>query len=390
MNAKTKFLFLVAATLGLASCHHKDDVGPVKPPTIETAPNKVLGYITDISGNSISGATITLNSETTTSNSAGYYEFVNIKPGSYIISVDASGMLGETNTLSVATSDVTQYYVWNASLYEDRSVEFNYTVQEGGEAETVTEAMKDNEMAEIEIDVNVDAEDVSENAQLFITPIYTDNSPLLSRAIDSGSHMLVGCILSSSNPNAVIINPINLSFNVGSENASAFKAMVYKNDEWVDADSDINGDAVVVSVKEFGGVGLFTDLTVSQSKSLNNLTFTQSYWDNTGGAYEMNIENATYEYMAGTEFDSKASNPLEALMMEYVARSIGAMHASSMTGTYPINVKLPMGYFLRITGTQEKNSINVKHQQSQVSVTNYGTCSFYVTASNKVHSGGGD
>lgn len=392
MNKKTTFkLFVLAvATVGLSACHHKDDVGPVNPPVIEYAPNKVIGYISGISGKAISGAVVTLNSTTTTSDNYGYYEFDNVTSGTYMISVSAEGMIGESEDITLSASEVTQYYVWNASLYEDRSVNFNYTTEDGGEAETVTESLENNELAEIAIDVNVDADDISEDSQLILTPIYSDESPLLTKALGSGKHMLVGCVLSASNPSAEIVNPINIAFNVGNEDAKDFQAMIYKNGEWVNAESSVNGEAVVVSVKEFGGIGLFADLSVTSSKTLDNLNFTQGYWDNIGGASSIQVENATFEYMTGIEFSKKATNSLEALMIEYVARSLSSLQATKRTGTYPVNVTLPIGYFLRVTGTQEKENLVVRHNQSEITASNYGTCSFYVTSANKDHSGGGD
>lgn len=392
MNKKTflKLFVLAAVSVSMTACHHKDDVGPVNPPVIENAPNKVMGYITGLSGKSIAGAVITLNSESTTSNNEGYYEFVNVTSGSYTISVTATGMLSESDVISLPASDITQYYVWNASLYEDRSVKFNYETETGGESETTTESIEDNELAEIDIDLSIDANDISEDSEIILTPIYSEESSLLTKAVESGNQMLVGCIISASNPKAEIIKPINLTFNVGEDDAADFHAMIYKDGNWVGTESFIQNGAVVVPVMEFGGVGLFSNLTVSSSTTSRNLEFSQSYWDNTGGASSMQIGETSFDYMAGIEFKGKAQNSLEALIMEYIARNLTGLKATKRTSTYPINVSLPMGYFLSITGTQQEINLTVKHNQAEVTATNYGTCSFRVTSDNKIHSGGGD
>src|ERR1041384_3473982 len=60
----------------------------------QTSTGEVNGTLTDPSGSAVPGATVSLISETTkieskvTSNQAGYFTFVNVKPGSYVLRVE--------------------------------------------------------------------------------------------------------------------------------------------------------------------------------------------------------------------------------------------------------------------------------------------------------------
>lgn len=392
MNLKTVFksAFLAVAVI-MTSCHHKDDIGPAVPPTVEPAPNKVMGYVTDVAGKALAGVEITMNDINVTTGSDGYYEFDDVAPGNYDIQASATGMLTTADSFTLESSNVTQYYIWNVSLYADMSVEMDYMYNEGAEAETVTQALPYNQMGEIEIDITVKAEDISEDTHLKLTPIYNENSILLTRnSIESGEHMLVGCVLTASNPNAKIENPIEIYFNVGSDNYSAFKAKTFENGNWVDTESRLEGEDIVVSLTDLGGVALFSNLTVTQSKQTENLQFVQSYWDNTGGASGMNVDEASFTYKSGAEFESTPENHYQALILEYVARTLGSVNTTQKTGYYPIDVVLPIGTFLKISGKQEKNIITVSGQNTSMNVINYGTCSFEVITASQEHSGGGN
>lgn len=67
-----------------------------------TSPGAVSGRITDISnGSSISGATVTLGSASTTTNSTGNYSFSSVTAGSYTLTAKVSGYFTVTNTVNV-------------------------------------------------------------------------------------------------------------------------------------------------------------------------------------------------------------------------------------------------------------------------------------------------
>src|SRR5579859_8206633 len=74
----------------------------------QTATTEVNGTVTDESASVVSGATVKLiNQETkiqdqTTSNSTGYFVFVNVRPGTYVLKAEAKGF----KTTAVAAFDV--------------------------------------------------------------------------------------------------------------------------------------------------------------------------------------------------------------------------------------------------------------------------------------------
>lgn len=390
MKIKTisKFFALTFFAMMAVSCHHKDDVGPVKPPVVEKAPNKLMGYVTDVNGKPISGATVTLNSSVETTDNKGYYEFTNILAGDYTVSAVADGMMEAAETITVSSTDYTQYYFWNACLFKDLSMTFNYTVSDGAEATIVTEASDDNEMAETEINVKADPGVISEDSQLLIIPIYDENSALLTRSLANGDHMMVGCILSCTNPKATISRPINLRFNVSGQNTDSYHAKIFRNNQWINAESYVDGNQIVIPVTEFGGAGLFANLNFREEKSKENLSFNRSYWDNTGGTGMMKVDEIMYNYKVGTEFNKTPSTKLEALLKEYLTIKLSALTMSNETGTYPVNVELPFGTFLRIIGDQEMTITTVNCQNESMAATTYGTCSFHVTTGTQDHQGG--
>lgn len=101
----------------------------------------------------------------------------------------------------------------------------------------------------------------------------------------------------------------------------------------------------------------------------------------------MAVGSANYTYKAGTEITTKATSVLTALLIEKLAQRFGAS-VSTVSGSYPLNVTLPIGTILTISGTQSKQNVTVSAKGKSVSGTHYGTVSVVVTTSNRKHNGG--
>lgn len=73
----------------------------------------LTGTVTDPSGAVVSGATVTLKSDTTgathttTTNSSGAYRFSLLQPGSYTVAANATGFSKSQSTTSVAAGQAT-------------------------------------------------------------------------------------------------------------------------------------------------------------------------------------------------------------------------------------------------------------------------------------------
>lgn len=87
-------LFVAGLAMGMAGCSDDDpDYDNVTPPQVAVAANTLTGVITDLSGEPLSGAIVTLGSVTASSNESGVYLFDDVKAGTYAIKAEATGKL---------------------------------------------------------------------------------------------------------------------------------------------------------------------------------------------------------------------------------------------------------------------------------------------------------
>ena len=72
---------------------------------------------------------------------------------------------------------------------------------------------------------------------------------------------------------------------------------------------------------------------------------------------------------------------------EILARIAGA-GVTTATGTYPINVTLPVGTALHVAGTQQVTTLTVSALNRSVSGRQYGDVAVVTTSYNRNHNGG--
>lgn len=201
------------------------------------------------------------------------------------------------------------------------------------------------------------------------------------------STLLLGASLSCNKAEVSLAKPVELGFNVDDEVAQNVEAMQYKNGQWVAVESHIENGKVIIEATEFTAYGLFLGVSFSASNGSEAISFEQDKWDNLYGAKDMAVGSANYTYKAGTEITTKATSVLTALLIEKLAQRFGAS-VSTVNGSYPLNVTLPIGTILTINGTQSKQNVTVSAKGKSVSGTHYGTVSVVVTTSNRKHNGG--
>lgn len=381
----------VALTTGFVSCSDDDpDYSNVTPPTVEIAPNTISGVISSISGSPISGATVSLNNATVTTDANGVYLFSEVTAGSHSISAAANGKISQNGTVVVESSSQTQNVIWNASLPEDRSTEINVTVNEGGEGTVSAESLENNDKAQVVITANVPEDVVSADTKIEITPIYaeTDADQIqfrsISRAGDDGT-LLIGASISCG-ANVTLSKAIDLSFELDESMTTSVETKKYVNGTWQPVESRIDDGKVIISATEFTSYGLFLNIGVSVSKGSESITFSQDKWDNLYGSNDMQVGNVSYTYKAGTEITSRGTTVLEALLIEHLARLYGAT-VKNVEGSYPINVTLPIGTILQMVGAQERNNVTVRVSGTSVSGTNYGAVTVSAVTANRNHTG---
>lgn len=394
-------------SMGAVSCHGDDPLtNNTVRPEVPATPNKLSGVITDVNGNPVAGATVTLDDgRTTTTDQNGYYEFEDVPAGPHTIKVKKDGMFSDTRDVNVSGSQENLNYVEGFTL--NNKVTKTLKVVPGqpvSESET-SQAIPGNEQGKVEIIVDVpadaledeDGNPITDGLEIYLTPIYTEETANVmedTRASYEEKVMLIGATLHCSKPNIVIKKAIDIKFDlddsvVGVEN----KIYNGSDDNWSDAPADIvrveNGN-IIFSAKEFTSYGIFIDLEVNNNAGRNNLTFTPSLWDNLDGTSVMMAESSRYTYKSGSEILSTASNKLEGLLIEHLARLTG-VNVKDVVGTYDVNTSISAGAALRIWGYQEKLNwtITAKLSRRQVKAVSYNTVSIFTEGWLREHNGGG-
>lgn len=382
-------LLIAGLTMGVAGCSDDDpDYDNVTPPVVEVASNTLTGIITSLSGEGISGAKVSLgegNSATTDAN--GVYLFKDVKAGTYQLKAEAEGKLSHTGTLTVADVKKAQNLVWNAALASDVKKEVSVSADAPSEGKVETETLKGNEEAKVEMKVEVAAGTVDTDVKVIISPLYREED-VVTRA--AGETMLVGAALSCDKEGVSLKKAIELSFELDTELAGKVEVKQYKNGEWVKADSRVEDSHVVVAASEFASYGLFLGVEFSEKKSTEAVEFEQSKWDNLYGSKDMSVGEAAYTYKAGTEISTEGTvSKLTALLIEELAQRFGAT-ATTLNGSYPINVTLPVGTMLEISGVQEEWGVSASALGKSASGTCHGNVVIEVATSNRQHTGGGN
>ena len=388
-------LLIAGLTMGATGCSDDDpDYENVTPPVVEVASNTLTGVITSLNGEGVSGAKVLLgadNSATTDAN--GVYLFKDVKAGTYQVKAEAEGKLPYEGTLTVADEKKSQNLVWNAVLISDVKKEVTVSAEEASEGKVETEHLKGNDEAKVEVKAKIAAgaveADTEEEVKVVISPLYKKEDVVARAARATDETMLVGASLSCNLEGVSLKKAIDLGFELDSELASKVEAKQYKNGEWVKVDSRIQDGRVIVVATEFASYGLFLGVEFSEQKSTEAVSFTQSKWDNLYGSKDMFVGEAAYTYKAGTEITTKGTSKLTALLVEKLAQRFGATVAT-VNGSYPINVTLPIGTMLEISGVQTKWSVSASAFGKSASGTRYGNVTVAVVTSNRQHTGGGN
>lgn len=382
-----KFLIpgaLMLFSLAVTGCHSNvpDSVEPVG----EAAPNTLSGYITNIKGTAISEATITVGTQSVTTDKDGYYLLSGVIDGTYTATVSAEGYFPASTTFTIDEKGITQNVQWSVSLNKRIEQSFNVTTTGGGEGSATSEAVDGNSKGEINISVNVPSNTVPENTTITITPVYTEDSDMLTRA--ENDHMLIGATVSCSNPNLVLSNPITVHFNVDSSVTEHVETRMLVDGQWVVVNHDIDNTGVSVDTKQFGVIGLFFPVTITTRTSSETLQFAQSKWDNLYGYQDVQVVNPTYTYKNGSVYTVSANNTLEALLIERLADILGPTY-KTLTGVYPINYWLAVGQGLSLTGYQAIDNVTVTSRNHSVTGKKYGVVVINAKLFGREHTGGG-
>lgn len=391
-------LLVASLSWGMASCDDDDpDYENVTPPEVTVAPNTLSGVITSISGDPIAGATVTLSgtaNATAKTDAKGIYQLEDVKPGTYQLKAEAAGKLAKEGELTVEKTEKSQNVVWNAILAAEIKKEISVSTTETSTGNVDTETLKGNEKAEVKVEATippsaVEAEE-GEEVRIIVSPVYDAGSVTGGRAVAPRADettMLVGATLACSKSDAKLKTSIDLGFNVDTEVAASVEARQYKDGQWVAVESRTEDGKVIIAADEFTSYGLFLGVSFSSSNATEAVSFSQNKWDNLYGSTDMTVGSASYTYKVGTEISTSGTSVLTALLIEKLAQRFGTT-VSTVTGSYPVNVSLPVGTMLSISGVQNKSNVTASAMGKSVGGTHYGTVTVTVTTANRQHNGG--
>lgn len=380
-------LLVAGLAWGTASCGDDDpDYSNVTPPDVAVT-HSISGRVTGIDGEGLS-ATVSMNGTSATTGSDGTFVFENVAAGTYTLKAEADGKVSKETSVTVSDSNNP---VWNVTLSNEGTT-VTANADGSANADVTSETLKGNEKGEIAMSLTAPAGAVEAGEQIIVTPIYStdevEQTALRSVSTKAvGSTLLIGTRISSSNASVTLQKPVTLEYDVDPEIAGTITAQKYVNGTWVDAEYTVEGGKVSVVADQFTSYSLLCSATISSSTTSEAVSFTPDSWDNLYGSGDMAVPSASYSYKIGTDISSSGTNKITAYLIEIVARAAGA-GVTTATGTYPINVTLPVGTAMNISGQQEVTTLTASALGRSVSGKQYGTVSVITRTWNRQHTGG--
>lgn len=389
---KGAFMLLVAClAMGMASCSDDDpDYSNVTPPTVAVT-HSISGRVTGVDGEGIL-ATVSMGGTSVTTKADGTFVFENVAAGTYTLKAEADGKESKETSVTVSDGD-SNNPVWNVAL-SNKGTAINVKPDGSASGVVTSETLKGNEEGEIEMTLTAPANAVKEGTQIIVTPIYsTDEAEQAAfRSADTkavGSTLLIGTRVSCSDTSAELNGTVTLEYDVDPEMAETITAQKYVNGTWVDAEYTVEGGKVTVVADQFASYSLWCNATIISSKTSEAVSFSPDSWDNLYGSGDVAVSSSSYSYKIGTDISLSGTNRITAYLIEIVARAAGA-GVTEATGTYPINVTLPVGTAMNISGRQEVTTLTASALGRSVSGKQYGTVSVITRTWNRLHTGGTD
>ncbi|WP_288911636.1 carboxypeptidase-like regulatory domain-containing protein [uncultured Bacteroides sp.] len=388
MNFGVLALLGMALTFGMTSCSDDDpDYSNVTPPTVELAKANISGMVTTIGGKPIAGAEVTAKLGSTTlsatTNADGEYTLEGLaENGTYTMTATASGKQSVTGSVTVNKGETA---AWNTRLSNEATT-VSVSQTEETSVEVVTETLENNEEARVTTVTVIPAAAVEEGEEIIVTPVYSTDYAT-TKAATTKDFMLMGINISCSNPNAVLKAPIKLTFDLTDDVIAQIKPMKEVNGSWVEAEVTEEGEKVVFTVDAFTTYSLFINATLNQNASTEAISFAQAEYDNLYGASEMSVGTATYTYKMGSEI-GQHSNLLGAYLAEILAQQMAGSTVKTVNGSYEINVTLPIGTALTLSGKQAVETTSIAAGSTTVSGKSYGKVSVTANTYNRQHNGG--
>lgn len=435
------FMFLATSLmLGSMSCSDDDEsYEDVIPPTVEMS-NSIAGVISTKNGNVLEGVTVALSDGTQQiTDTQGHYEFNDVKPGSYTLTASKEGYATTSGEVIINDNNLGETGIWNGVLLKEGST-IKVTVS-GISGGTETDVVAYNDVAIIPINVAAEEGAVSGTDELILTPIYSLNDVNLAalRSVRAKERtLLAGAILSSPNASTKLEKPLTLTFEVDKSVQYSVEALQLQGGTWNRITCTVNDGSVSLQANALTAYALAflpleeielptppepgipgepepepvvvttsSEPVTTTSTSTIGVAFQPSSWDNLFGNAAMRVESSSYTYKSGSVITKSDEMATAGYMLEIASRvafATGVMR--DVQAEYPLNVTLPIGTSMSISGTQNVQTTTTTTEVTTItlyadgrreeiksthsaSITSYGTVSISVVTSNRQHTGGG-
>lgn len=386
-------LLVASLAMGMASCDDDDpDYDNVTPPKVEVVPSQISGVVTSMDGTAVSGATVKAavsgKEISATTAADGTYVLEDVAVGTYAMEVSADGKLTDAGEVKVSKDG--EHVVYNAMLASDVKVEVAVSATEEVSDKITTEVPEENKDAEVTTTATIPAAAIDDtDARIILSTVYTEKAVAKSKAVTRAaqSTMFMGTEVSCSKAGIVLKKPISLSFDMGADVAVVITVRKNVKGQWSDASFTVDGDYVIVEADEFGTYSVFADVDVTENSSSEAISFSQDEFDNLYGSKDMQANSVTYTYKQGGEIGA-ATGHLNAQLRQILAHRIKGNKVTTAAGTYPLNVTLPVGTALTLSGSQQLTTITASCNGKSASGKVYGSVSVAASTYNRQHNGG--
>ncbi|MDH6342478.1 hypothetical protein M2480_001100 [Parabacteroides sp. PFB2-12] len=380
---KGAWLSLLAVVALLVTACGKDDPDyeDVTPPEVEVK-HSISGRVTAMSGDGLV-ATVTMGSETITTAADGTFLFEDVKAGTHTLKAEATGKQSKEGSVTIAGGEKSDNQVWSVTLSNTGTA---VKVNDDGSAQgnVVSETTKGNEAAKVDVEIEAPAGAVPAGKTIITTPLYA----LQDATKATESVLLIGTDLTCSDPAVTLAKPIQMIYDLEPAVAAVVRVQKLVGGQWVNATFSVDGGKVMVTVDEFTSYILFFDVNITSSTSSEALSFNPGNWDNLFGSNDMAVSAATYSFKIGTEITTvSASSRTAAYLKEILARRAGAGYMTA-SGTYQVNVTLPIGTALTVSGSQSVQTLKATALGETATGKQYGNVTVSANTYNRNHTGG--
>ncbi len=416
MKKILKYAFVALMATTVASCHETDiDLDRVEVPDV-TIPSTITGIVTNNKAQVVSGAVVTLQGvegKIATTDANGFYTISGVNTGTYVVEISAPGYYNWTGTAVVPKQDKNGAYNYSCNAICSAMLSAvippviaPITVEEGGQGTITTQGAQwtdengkkqDNSLAATEISVEFAPGAVPENTTVSITPIFNETDVLSRVNTATASHMLIGVKVTCSDPNLVLNTDYKVKFKVDeSMNHSTVETKVVGTDGYNSTiNYTIENGYIVITTRDFAAFGIFATLTETENNQSEPLTFVPNndhvvLYNNLFGASDMAIGAVDYYCNYGLKMNQVGADQFEALIVEYIARNHG-IYYKYQTVAYPLNIVLPVGTAMKLSGNQNNKLIQVTPKSRAartLSATSFGNIQMVNFAYNRQHDGG--